>query len=94
MTELQALQIESAIMQLARNKERSAQPPPRKSHAILTCANHPDLRWSCKSIAWSEGDPGCYNGSRNIFFFGNAEGEYVRECQCPGRDLRLVGYED
>lgn len=35
-------------------------------HRILTCKNHPNLRWSCKDIAWS----GFYNGTRNIFFKG------------------------
>ncbi len=37
-------------------------------HVILTCKNHPELRWSCKEIAFS--DEGGYNGSRNIFFNG------------------------
>lgn len=40
-------------------------------HRILTCKNHPHLRWSCKDIAWS----GFYNGSRNIFFMGEPSGE-------------------
>lgn len=42
-------------------------------HAILTCKNHPNLRWSCKEIAvtpqGNEGQ-GSYNGCRNIFFGG------------------------
>ena len=38
------------------------------NHVHLTCKNHPNLRWQCKSIAYSEGYG--YNGSRNIFFNG------------------------
>lgn len=91
MTELKALQITSAINQLIRNKQRAEQPARPVEHigAVLCCVNHPDLRWNCKGMAWTEGEPGYYNGSRHIFFFGNEEGEYVRECQCPGSDLRL-----
>jgi len=40
-------------------------------HRILTCKNHPELRWSTKDIAWDEGG---YNGSRNIFFKGTPSG--------------------
>lgn len=36
-------------------------------HVILTCKNHPGLRWSTKEIAVTNGR---YNGSRNIFFQG------------------------
>lgn len=39
---------------------------------ILTCRNHPELRWSCKEVAFSEGYG--YNGSRNIFFNGVPSG--------------------
>lgn len=39
-------------------------------HRILTCRNHPELRWSCKDVAWS----GHYNGSRSIFFLGEPTG--------------------
>lgn len=42
-------------------------------HRILTCVNHPFLRWSCKDIAWS----GHYNGSRNIFFNGESTGKGI-----------------
>ena len=35
--------------------------------ASLTCENHPDLVWSCKDLAISNGR---YNNARNIFFFG------------------------
>jgi len=41
-------------------------------HVILTCRNHPNLRWSCKECAFS--DEGGYNGSRNIFFNGEPDG--------------------
>lgn len=40
------------------------------SHRILTCKNHPNLRWSTKEEAWS----GFYNGARNIFFNGEPDG--------------------
>ena len=72
-------------------------------HVILTCKNHPELRWSCKEIAFSD-DYG-YNGSRNIFFNGTPDGKgmyfdgsglsctmvkddkIVTECDCPSSDL-------
>lgn len=41
-------------------------------HRILTCANHPGLRWSCKDVAWTEGVG--YNGTRNLFFNGVPSG--------------------
>lgn len=47
-------------------------------HRILTCKNHPDLRWSCKDIAWTpaSGDrPGGYNGSRTLGFRGKPTGQ-------------------
>lgn len=40
--------------------------------AILTCRNHPNLRWSCKDIAISDGG---YNGSRSLFFTGEPSGK-------------------
>lgn len=75
-------------------------------HRVLTCKNHPELRWSCKDIAWSGG----YNGMRSIFFNGTPTGEglfsdgsgiycteivpqtntIVRECDCPSSDLILA----
>lgn len=67
-------------------------------HRILTCKNHPHLRWSCKSEAWS----GYYNGARNIFYSGTGTGEMhgdksgekcqhlEPECQCPASDLILA----
>lgn len=42
-------------------------------HVILTCKNHPNLRWSCKEIAFTPGYG--YNGIRNIFFNGTPSGE-------------------
>lgn len=48
-------------------------------HSILTCKNHPTLRWSCKSVAINEdakpGETACYNGARNIFFNGTPTGK-------------------
>jgi len=41
-------------------------------HVILTCKNHPNLRWSCKECAVNP--DGSYNGSRNIFFNGEPTG--------------------
>ena len=74
-------------------------------HRVLTCRNHPNLRWSCKDVAWSEG----YNGSRRLFFKGEpsgkgmyddgsgldcahvrADGSLVEECDCPTSDLVLA----
>lgn len=73
-------------------------------HRILTCKNHPELRWSCKDIAWS----GFYNGCRSIFFNGvstgkmfsdgsglecnhvDKDGKYILECKCPASDLILA----
>ena len=40
---------------------------------ILTCKNHPELRWSTKECAFS--DATGYDGSRNIFFNGIPSGE-------------------
>ena len=42
------------------------------AHAILTCKNHPNLRWSCKDEAISNGG---YNGARSLFFDGEPTGE-------------------
>lgn len=75
-------------------------------HRILTCKNHPELRWSCKDIAWTDG---CgYNSSRNLFFGGTPsgkgmysdgsgldcikvkDGSIVAECECPSSDLILA----
>ncbi len=72
-------------------------------HVILTCKNHPRLRWSCKEIAFS--DKYGYDGSRNIFFGGVPDdngmysdnsglsctrikdNELVEECSCPASNL-------
>ena len=67
-------------------------------HVSITCKNHPELRWSCKDVAWNF--PG-YNGSRGIFFSGRytgklhsdgsgAECEPADECSCPVSDLRTA----
>jgi len=42
-------------------------------HVILTCKNHPNLRWSCKEIAVNKN--GSYNGERNLFFNGTPSGK-------------------
>ena len=73
-------------------------------HVILTCKNHPNLRWSCKEIAWD----GHYNSCRNICFNGTPsgkgmysdnsgldckrviDGELVEECSCAAKDLILA----
>jgi hypothetical protein len=61
-------------------------------HVKLTCRNHPELRWTCKSIAYSPGHG--YNGSRNIFFHGYRESMPANtplvECNCGGKDLTLA----
>ena len=47
-------------------------------HRILTCKNHPQLRWSVKDIAIggvNPGEPALYNGSRNICFCGTPSGK-------------------
>lgn len=75
-------------------------------HRILTCKNHPELRWSCKDVAW---DPGSgYNGVRHIFFKGvpTGQGMYsdgsgldcttfkdgavIQECPCDASELVLA----
>lgn len=55
----------------------------------LTCINHPELRWSCKGIAVTDGK---YNGSRNIFFLPSMNAPGTEECDCPSADLRELGY--
>jgi hypothetical protein len=49
-------------------------------HVTLTCKNHPCLRWTCKSIAYSPGHG--YNGMRHIFY--NSD---VPECDCKASEL-------
>ncbi len=56
----------------------------------LTCKHHPNLRWVCNGVAWS--DEYGYNGSRNIFFCGsiNEPVTFVNmtmECDCSASDL-------
>jgi len=73
-------------------------------HRILSCKNHPELRWSCKAIAWD----GHYNGARSIFFNGTPsgkgmypdksgldcttykDGSTITECLCSSADLILA----
>lgn len=75
-------------------------------HRIMTCKNHPHLRWSCKEIAWTAGHG--YNGRRGIFFNGTPSGKgmysdgsgldcvkvkdgvVVEECPCPTSTLILA----
>ncbi len=37
-------------------------------HVILTCKDHPHLRWSCKEIAFD--DEHGYNGTRHLHYKG------------------------
>lgn len=73
-------------------------------HIILTCKNHPDLRWSCKEIAVNP--DGSYNGLRNIFYRGRLEGPAILyvdksgiagpfdrchpECSCSPKDMTFA----
>jgi hypothetical protein len=77
-------------------------------HVILTCKNHPNLRWSTKEIAITDGR---YNGQRHIFFLGEPSGKgmlsdgsgldcvdmkdgvIIRECSCPSVEL-IIAPED
>ena len=42
-------------------------------HRILTCKQHPTLRWSTKDCAWTEGAG--FNGSRSLLFTGTPSGK-------------------
>ena len=75
-------------------------------HRILTGKNHPNLRWSCKEIAWTDGFG--YNRKRHIFFNGTPSGRgmfddgsgldctkvkddvFVEECVCDSHNLILA----
>jgi hypothetical protein len=65
-------------------------------HVSLTCVNHPELRWHCKSIAVnSDGVTArAYNGARRIFFSGSTNNEWPHrhadECSCSPGDLRIA----
>jgi hypothetical protein len=79
-------------------------------HINLTCKNHRELRWTCKEVAWTDGEG--YNGSRNVFFEGHIydtlaykEGTYadrvkahmtksVPECNCPIKNWILAPEEE
>lgn len=72
-------------------------------HISLTCRNHPNLRWSCKEIAFT--DEGGFNGARTLGFKGIftgklyhdgsgadctivlQDGTVVEECDCSSRCL-------
>jgi hypothetical protein len=45
-------------------------------HRILTCKDHPELRWSTKDCAWTDGG---YNGSRSLFFTGVSRGRMYND---------------
>lgn len=55
-------------------------------HVILTCRHHPELRWMCKEIAFS--DEGGYNGARSIFFKGWSTGRMYSDNS--GLDCTIV----
>lgn len=65
-------------------------------HVILTCCNHPHLRWICKEIAVN--GLGQYNGARNIFYLGTIpdNGDPMHctwsepECPCKPSELRFA----
>lgn len=62
-------------------------------HRILTCKNHPELRWSTKDIAWTTNKDGSgyYNGCRSIFFNGTPTGEGMYH---DGSGLHCTGLKD
>lgn len=61
-------------------------------HVILTCKFHPNLRWSCKSIAFTPGQG--YNNERSIFFDGAKDNPLAPECKCSPYDLILAPEEE
>jgi hypothetical protein len=70
-------------------------------HVILTCKNHPALRWSCKEIAFT--DEGGYNGQRSIVFLGTPTGKGMHsdhsglDCayrlEKQNKEGKVIGYE-
>lgn len=75
-------------------------------HVLLTCKQHPKLRWNCKSLAFTPGRG--YNQQRRIFFLGEKQSDgrtleviqegfenyrCVFECKCPATDL-VIAPED
>lgn len=64
-------------------------------HVLLTCLNHPHLRWHCKEIAVDS--LGRYNGCRSIFYIGPvvkiADVPEEKECSCPPEQLRFAPEE-
>ena len=62
-------------------------------HVTLACKNHLQLRWTCKSVAYTPGEG--YNGSRNIFFQYTGDRDKpsdapAHECSCSARELILA----
>lgn len=60
------------------------------AHLLLTCTNHPELRWMTKEEAISTGR---YTGARRLFFRGlESDNGFasVPECPCPTSDLRVL----
>jgi hypothetical protein len=65
-------------------------------HVLLTCRNHPHLRWMCKEIAVNK--DGSYNGARNIFYLGTSTPEHSGfdarftepECSCKPSELTFA----
>jgi hypothetical protein len=55
---------------------------PYGQHIVLTCKNHPELRWNTKNIE-------CI-GARSIFFRTHS----AEECNCPIRDLIVLQNEE
>jgi len=60
-------------------------------HVTLTCKHHPELRWSCKSIAYNYPQGG-YNGARHLFF-NLMDTHPGIECKCKASDLILAPEE-
>ena len=68
-------------------------------HVILTCKNHPELRWSCKEIAFTDSPTGGYNGSRHLHFNGTPDGTGMFSdgsglaCTMSDKDGRIIAQE-
>lgn len=75
-------------------------------YRIITCKNHPELRWTCEDTAWSNAG---YNGKRIILFLGVPngkgmfqdgsgldctdyleDGQVIEECPCDASNLILA----
>ncbi len=59
----------------------------RDDNVVLTCVNHPELRWVTKNL-------GSFVGARGIHFRGTGSYaslfEGVEECPCSRDDLRII----